>query len=75
VENHLICLEKPDNEQTREQQISQYGNIIRSFHNEKTLEFIGTYFGNSAINTNELMNILPIYVEDKNAIPIPAKTT
>ena len=29
---------------------------------EKTKEFISIYFGNNALNTNELIHILPIYL-------------
>ena len=38
-----------------------YNNIIKSLQNEKTIEFIKLYFGNNAINTTELCEILPIY--------------
>tara|TARA_B100000513_G_scaffold171057_1_gene86952 strand:+ start:1002 stop:2210 length:1209 start_codon:yes stop_codon:yes gene_type:complete len=60
VENHLICIkskEKRSNEELRE----CYTKIINSFENEKTKKFIGLYFGNNAINTAELNEILPIY--------------
>ena len=38
-----------------------YKKITKSFLNEKTNEFINIYFGNNAINTNELQYILPIF--------------
>jgi type I restriction-modification system DNA methylase subunit len=60
IENHLICVKynlpiNPD------ELISLYERIINSFENEKTKQFIQLYFGNNAINTTELQNILPIY--------------
>lgn len=60
IENHLICIEhiaQIDDEDL----IKKYETIIESFENNKTLEFIKTYFGNNAINTTELCKILPIY--------------
>lgn len=52
VENHLICIEYDD----------PY-LILQSFNDKRTHEFIKLYFANNAINCNELMNILPIYIE------------
>lgn len=60
IENHLICV-RDLSPTTREESIGKYGKIMKSFGNEKTTEFIKLYFGNNAINTNELCNILPIY--------------
>jgi hypothetical protein len=40
-----------------------YNQIIQSLTNEKTEQFIQLYFGNNAINTTELREILPIYIE------------
>jgi type I restriction-modification system DNA methylase subunit len=60
VENHLICIEcvdKIDNVDA----IARYRKVMKSFADERTTEFIKVYFGNSAINTTELGNILPIY--------------
>ena len=60
VENHLICIEcvdKIDNSDA----IARYKKVMKSFTDERTAEFIRVYFGNSAINTTELGNILPIY--------------
>ena len=61
IENHLICIKHTENIDT-EKLLEEYNKIILSFDNEKTSEFINLYFGNSAINTTELKNILPIYV-------------
>jgi type I restriction-modification system DNA methylase subunit len=60
IENHLICInyKKPI---SNENLIIKYKEIIKSFENIKTIEFIKNYFGNNAINTTELCEILPIY--------------
>lgn len=61
VENHLICI-KPKNPLPRDDLIALYNQIVQSLTNEKTEEFIQLYFGNNAINTTELSEILPIYL-------------
>ena len=38
-----------------------YNKIILSLQDARTLSFINLYFGNNAINTTELLHILPIY--------------
>lgn len=60
IENHLICIKytKPIN---NENLIEKYKKIIKSFENEKTIEFIKIYFCNNAMNTTELCKILPLY--------------
>ena len=60
IENHLICIRytKPI---SKEELIILYKKIIISFDSEKTNEFIKLYFGNNAMNTTELCEILPIY--------------
>lgn len=60
IENHLICI-KYCKSLTKKDLINKYKQIIHSFKNEKTNNFIRTYFGNNAINTTELCKILPIY--------------
>jgi hypothetical protein len=62
VENHLICI-KPKKELPRDDLLILYNQIIYSLTNEKTEQFIKLYFGNNAINTTELREILPIYIE------------
>jgi adenine-specific DNA-methyltransferase len=60
VENHLICIEfKTELEPNK--LIALYKKILLSLDDERTTEFIKMYFGNNAINTTELNNILPIY--------------
>ena len=60
IENHLICI-KYTKPVEKSKLIVMYNNIIKSLQNEKTIEFIKLYFGNNAINTTELCEILPIY--------------
>jgi type I restriction-modification system DNA methylase subunit len=60
IENHLICI-KYTKSISNEKLISLYKKIIKSFENKNTQEFIELYFGNNAINTTELCNMLPIY--------------
>ena len=60
VENHLICI-KYSKLLSNENLIKKYKQIIKSFNNKKTIEFIKIYFGNNAMNTTELCKILPIY--------------
>jgi adenine-specific DNA-methyltransferase len=60
IENHLIVI-KYKGQITKTELIKAYTNIINSFNNENTYEFINIYFGNNAINTTELQYILPIF--------------
>ena len=60
IENHLICI-KSKNNISKDELIDKYNLIIKSFNNKKTNEFVELYFGNNAINTKELENILPIF--------------
>jgi len=62
IENHLICI-RYNVEVNNDELIKMYKKIIKSLENEKTKRFISLYFGNNAINTSELCNILPIYNE------------
>ena len=61
IENHLICV-RYNGVVNDEELIGLYKTIISSLENEKTKKFINLYFGNNAINTTELCNIMPIYV-------------
>ena len=60
IENHLVCI-RPKENTPDDILIAMYKKIMSSFENEKTKEFIKLYFGNSAVNTTELIFILPIY--------------
>lgn len=61
VENHLICIKYSKNI-SNEELIKKYKQIINSFKNKKTIDFINLYFCNNAMNTTELCKILPIYI-------------
>lgn len=61
IENHLICINSLLENYSHEELISVYKKIILSLEDKRTTEFIRLYFGNNAINTTELSNILPIY--------------
>ena len=61
VENHLICI-RYKKEIEKEKLLDLYEKIIKSFNDKKTEEFIDYYFENNAINTSELQNILPIFL-------------
>jgi hypothetical protein len=61
IENHLICI-KYKNRIDKKELICLYDKIIQSFENKKTEDFIKLYFGNNAINTTELCEMLPIYI-------------
>ena len=61
VENHLMCIKYSKLVASKEILIKKYKQIIQSFSNNKTVEFIKIYFGNNAMNTTELCKILPIY--------------
>jgi|LauGreDrversion4_2_1035121.scaffolds.fasta_scaffold17739_4 adenine-specific DNA-methyltransferase len=60
IENHLICVRYINNI-TNNNLCLLYEKIIMSFEKKQTEEFIKLYFGNNAINTTELCEILPIY--------------
>ena len=62
VENHLLVIKYIGNKSTKDEIKDIYNQIIKSFGNDKTKEFISIYFGNNALNINELLHILPIYV-------------
>ena len=62
VENHLLVIKYYGNK-PKEDIREIYNNLIESFDNYKTKEFISTYFENNALNANELLYILPIYIK------------
>ena len=60
IENHLICIRyEKDIEKDKKKEL--YGKICDSFEDERTKEFMRLYFGNGAVNTTELREIIPIY--------------
>tara|TARA_B000000475_G_C16004135_1_gene450152 strand:- start:1265 stop:2461 length:1197 start_codon:yes stop_codon:yes gene_type:complete len=61
IENHLICI-KYKGDITKQKLRKKYKTIINSLKSKKTKNFIKLYFGNNAINTTELCEIVPIYL-------------
>jgi hypothetical protein len=61
IENHLIIVRSND-DLTKEELLHKFNMIVKSFENQKTKEFIQLYCCNSALNTTELQNMLPIYL-------------
>jgi len=61
VENHLMRVIY-DGYISESDLDSLYNKIIKSLSCEKTKKFIDICFGNNAINTTEIMNIVPIYL-------------
>jgi adenine-specific DNA-methyltransferase len=60
IENHLICIRyKQCLEVDKKKEL--YEKICSSFDDERTKEFIRLYFGNGAVNTTELREIIPMY--------------
>ena len=62
IENHCLVI-KYMGDKDKDEVRQLYNQIINSFNQEKTKKFIDLYFKNNAINKNELLHILPIYLE------------
>jgi adenine-specific DNA-methyltransferase len=60
VENHLVCIRGAEGAD-KDQLAAQYKRITNSFNDPRTARFVQLYFGNSAINTAELRDMVPIY--------------
>lgn len=61
IENHLICISSK-NPMDKKKLLEKYNVIMKSFKKIETKRFVKYYFGNNAINTEELQYIFPIYV-------------
>ena len=61
IENHLICIKSLE-ELERNLLLEKYNVIINSLKSEKTKSFIELYCGNNALNTKELAEVVPIYI-------------
>ena len=61
VENHLNIIYSVNGLEKNEL-ISLYKKVIKSFKQEKTKEFIQLFFGNNGLSKTELETILPIYL-------------
>jgi hypothetical protein len=55
IENHLLYITRNTDADT------PFERIIRSFQDPRTREFIACYCANNAMNTTELIHMLPIY--------------
>ncbi len=62
IENHLLYIEY-NGEINRDELLYEYKKIINSFNDPRTKEFIKIYFRNTAINSTELMYVMPIFME------------
>mgnify|MGYP003651907526 CR=1 FL=1 len=60
IENHLLVIEYKG-EIEKEELLKKFRDIEKSFNNIKTEKFINLYCCNSALNTTELLKILPIF--------------
>lgn len=63
IENHLIIIRYKGDKIEREELLKRYNEIKRSLGDNRTEEFIKIYMGNNAINTKELLYIIPIYLK------------
>jgi len=61
VENHLNMIIPPTT-LSKADKLSLLQNVINSFENEKTNEFIKLFFGNNGLSKTELETVLPIYL-------------
>lgn len=61
VENHLNMVIPPAN-LSRTQKIDLLRQVMSSFENKKTMEFIEMFFGNNGVSKTELESVLPIYL-------------
>ena len=59
VENHCLTLEFMGDNNIE----AQYRKIMESFNDIRTREFVEYYFKNNALNCEEVMNTLPIYLK------------
>jgi hypothetical protein len=61
VENHLNMV-YPTTSMDKKKLTKVFKQVIQSFENPKTREFIALFFGNNGLSKTELETILPIYV-------------
>lgn len=62
LENHVIGI-KYNTDLPYKELIEKYNIIIKSFKDKRTNKFINLYLSNNAINSLELNNILPIFLD------------
>ena len=61
LENHILYFVSTT-ERTDSETSAVLSQIIKSFDDSRTKEFISLYFGTNAINATELTHIMPIYL-------------
>ena len=66
LENHVLGIRYSGAKQggsmyTREELLFHYKNIVKSFQDKRTMDFLESCMGNNAVNTNELEKLLPIF--------------
>ena len=61
VENHLNMI-YPTTSMDKKKLTKVFKEVIQSFENPKTKEFIALFFGNNGLSKTELETILPIYI-------------
>lgn len=61
VENHLNMIYSTV-DRPHEELMELYGQVLRSFQDERTHKFIEMFFGNGGLSKTELETILPIYL-------------
>ena len=62
VENHLICVRCNDANKTNDEKLQLLTQIVNSFDDKRTTDFINLYCNNNALSNNEIINIVPIYL-------------
>lgn len=66
IENHLICIKIRDVTTTRDQIKVKLNGIVNSFNDPRSHEFMKLYFGNNAINSQEMLHVFPIFSNQLN---------
>ena len=61
LENHVLGI-RYNGLITKEELLIHYNNIIKSFQDARTIEFLQSCMGNNAMNTTELEKLLPIFI-------------
>ena len=61
LENHVLGI-RYNGSITKEGLLDHYNNIIKSFQDDRTIEFLKSCMGNNAMNTTELEKLLPIFI-------------
>ena len=63
VENHLNEIYYAGSKKlSKKEVLALFNQVIKSFENKKTLEFIRLFIGNNGLSKTELETIFPIYL-------------